>query len=227
MSQVVRPPGPPETIEALMVRARRLAGFRVGDLARRYGYRLPSSLRANKGFIGQLIEVALGADGGSTPGPDFAALGVELKTLPVRADGRVTESTFVCLARLDGHESLTYEDSYVAEKLDKVLFMPIGQDDDLAERTLGMAFLWQPTSEERATLDADFRLIQGRVRLGEGEEIRASEGVALHLRPKGLTREDRTMGLSDEGWLVPVRPRGWYLRASFTSGLLAKRFGLM
>jgi DNA mismatch repair protein MutH len=40
-------------------------------------------LKRDKGWIGILLELWLGASAGSKPEQDFAALGVELKTIPI------------------------------------------------------------------------------------------------------------------------------------------------
>lgn len=199
----------------------------IGELAHARGYRVPKDQRGHKGFVGQLVELGLGASAGSDPEPDFPALGVELKTLPVSPEGRPAESTYVCLARLDGRESLTFADSYVAKKLARVLFVPVVANgaDPLAERRFGMPFLWEPGADDLARLADDFDRLQARVRLGQLEEMRGQEGAILQLRPKAMNRDDRTLGVSEDGWLVAVRPRAWYLRASFTAELVARAFG--
>lgn len=198
----------------------------VAELGRWLGFRVPSDLKGHKGFIGQLVEVALGARAGSDPEPDFPAIGVELKTLPVTPEGRPVESTYVCLARLDGREALSWADSFVAKKLARVLFVPIeASAPTLGERRLGMPFFWEPTPEDIARLAADFERLAGRVRLGEVEEVSGHEGEVLQLRPKAMSRDERTVGVSSDGWLTQVRPRGWYLRASFTGELLIRAFG--
>jgi len=199
----------------------------VGELARARGFRVPTDQRGHKGFVGQLVELGLGASAGSDPEPDFPALGVELKTLPVSAEGRPAESTYVCLARLDGRESVAFEDSYVAKKLARVLFVPVVANAGaaLAERRFGMPFMWEPGPEDAARLAADFERLGARVRLGQIDELRAHEGEILQLRPKAMNRDDRTLGVSEEGWLVAVRPRAWYLRATFTAELVQRAFG--
>lgn len=225
-----RPPDPPRSADELMARARALAGMSIGELGQRMGYRVPADLSGHKGFVGQLVEVALGAHAGSDPEPDFVALGIELKTLPLSADGRPLESTYVCLARLDGREGLDFKTSHVGRKLAQVLFVPIVDDPAaaascLAERRLGRPFLWTRDAQDEALLAADFERLQGLILLGQVDEIRATEGVALQLRPKAMDRSERTLGRSDEGWLVPVQPRGWYLRPSFTGALVQRAFG--
>jgi DNA mismatch repair protein MutH len=200
----------------------------VGEIAHAYGFRVPGSLHANKGFIGQIAELALGASAGSDPEPDFPALGIELKTLPIREDGRPVEATYVCHARLTGGEPLEWDQSHVSRKLDRVLFLPVVDDGKtpLAKRRFGMPFLWSPDASELAVLSADFRALQARVRMGESDDITTKDGVALHLRPKALSRHELTLGISDEGWVVALRPKAWYLRPSFTARIVARRFGL-
>lgn len=209
-----------------MNRAVSLAGRTLAEVAISLGYRLPRTLTANKGFIGQLAELALGATAGPDPEPDFPALGVELKTLPIREDGRPLEATYICQARMTGIESTELAESYLMKKLDRVLFLPILEGDTLAERRFGMPLLWSPTEDELATLRADFLMLQSRVRMGEADDLTTRDGEALHLRPKALSSRERTLGISDEGWAVPVRPKAWYLRPAFTERIIKRHFGL-
>lgn len=220
------PPEPPHTLEALMNRAVSLAGRTLAETAQALGYRLPRNLSSNKGFIGQLAELALGATAGPDPEPDFPALGVELKTLPIREDGRPLEATYICQARMTGIESTALSESYLMKKLHRVLFVPILPATTLAERRFAMPLLWSPNDAELATLGADFLMLQSRVRMGEADDLTTRDGVALHLRPKALSSNERTVGISDEGWAVPVRPKAWYLRPAFTEQIIKRHFGL-
>ncbi|NIR59038.1 MAG: DNA mismatch repair protein MutH, partial [Gammaproteobacteria bacterium] len=70
-----------------MARARALAGETLGALAGGAGVAVPTDSRRSKGWAGQLIESHLGATAGSLSEPDFQLIGVELKTLPVSANG--------------------------------------------------------------------------------------------------------------------------------------------
>jgi len=222
------PPRPPASLDELDERCVGIAGRTIGEVARRYGYRVPRTLQTNKGFIGQMAEIALGASAGSDPEPDFPSLGIELKTLPVREGGRPVEATYICTARLTGIESLDFAESYVMKKLARVLFLPVMDDGQtpLSERRFGMSFLWSPDPDELAVLREDFATLQARVRMGESDDITAKDGAALHLRPKAVNRHDLTTGVSDEGWVVAIRPKAWYLRRSFTGRIVSRHFGL-
>ena len=70
----------PATEEQLLHQAQRVAGHTLGELAALAGLPIPQDLKRDKGWIGVLLELWLGASAGSKPEQDFAALGVELKT---------------------------------------------------------------------------------------------------------------------------------------------------
>ena len=65
----------PETEEELRLRARRLAGWTLSDLAGHLGERAPLDLRRAKGWAGEALERALGATSGSQPEPEFPVRG--------------------------------------------------------------------------------------------------------------------------------------------------------
>ena len=65
---------PPTSEEALLARARALAGLTVRELGQKAGLReLPDPSRA-KGILGELVERVLGATAGSKDEPDFPHL---------------------------------------------------------------------------------------------------------------------------------------------------------
>ena len=96
----------PRTEAELLARARKLAGYTVADLALQLDRPLPSELSRAKGLVGDLVECVLGADRAAGSAPDFPALGIELKTVPVtpalvpagmiRAQSKVSASCPAC-----------------------------------------------------------------------------------------------------------------------------------
>ena len=219
-------PRPPRDEGELLLRAQRLAGRRVSEVAERFGLPVPADLRSHKGWLGQLTEYALGASAASRAEPDFPHLGVELKTIPVDQDARPRESTYVCVAPLDGSLASTWEESWVCRKLSRVLFLPVVGDVPLGDRLLGASVLWVPDERESSRLRADWEEITERIVRGDLERLDASVGEVLHLRPKGASSRDVTWTLdSDANW-VETNPRGFYLRRAFTAALLARAFGV-
>lgn len=204
----------------LLARAHSFAGWTLAELAHDLGVPLPSDPTRNKGAIGHLVERALGAERGSLPGPDFAS-GIELKTLPVDARGRPAESTFVTVLSAADLE-LPWERTHARAKLAHVIFVPVEARSvrPFTERRFGRAFAWRPSEEEEAMLARDWSDLAERM-LIHGE-VRASEGVAMQVRPKGKDAHDTTRRLDADGAPMRQLKRGFYLRASFTESLLAK-----
>jgi len=213
----------PDSEASLLRQAQRLSGRTIGEVAAELAVALPTEARRSKGFIGALIERALGASRGSAAGPDFAALGIELKTIPLSRAGRPRESTFVCTASLREIAAQEWHESAVRTKLARVLFVPIEAHAAAAftDRRIGRPRLWSPTAEQEAQLRADFEELAGVIGRGEVELLTAHTGVVLQIRPKAAHSRERTRGTDDRGAALATLPRGFYLRASFTASLFA------
>ena len=194
------------------------------ELASQLGVRLPANARAGKGWTGQLLERALGADAGNLPLPDFRTLGVELKTIPVDAQGRPQESTYVCRAPVAPQPGAHWEASTVRLKLQRVLWLPIetAVDTPLAARRLGWAFLWSPSPQVARILQEDWEELHDLLCLGLQASISARIGTYLQLRPKGADARETARGFDEEGAATRVPPMGFYLRAAFTRLVLAE-----
>ncbi len=165
---------PPASEALLLARARQLSGYTLGELAVMAGITTPKDLKRDKGWIGVLLEIWLGASAGSKPEQDFAALGVELKTIPVDSLGRPLETTFVCVAPLTGNSGVTRETSHVRHKLKRVLWVPVEGDRSipLAERRVGSPLLWSPSEEEDRQLRLDWEELMDMIVLGGGTHYR-------------------------------------------------------
>lgn len=220
------PVDPPATEAILLARAEALAGRSLAWLAAREQVPVPEDLRRDKGWIGNLLEAALGATAGSRAEPDFPELGVELKTLPVDARGRPRESTYVCTAPLDGSLARAWEDAWPRHKLARVLWIPILGKGPPGGRLIGAPLLWSPAPDEDAVLRADYLALTEAIALGETWQLEGSRGQALQLRPKAAHAREMTWVLDDEGEWAQVNPRGFYLRASFTAKILARHFAV-
>ena len=224
---VVSRPGPPASEDELLSRVDLLAGRDVSWVAARCGLPVPPDLRRHKGWLGQLLEIALGADGGSVDGPDFRRLGIELKTIPVDDHASPRESTWVCTAALDGSMETRWEDSRVARKLACVLWVPIltREGDALAERRIAGPILWRANTSESGVLRSDWEELSGLIRSGQLDRLSARTGEALHLRPKAANNRELVAALDAEGNWTQTNPRGFYLRRGFTSALIQRSLG--
>ena len=219
-------PGPPEDEASLLARAQDLAGLTLETLAARASLPMPADLKRDKGWVGMLLEWHLGASAGSKAEQDFAHLGIELKTIPIDAQGKPLETTFVCVAPLTGNSGVTWLTSHVRHKLARVLWIPVegGREIPLRERRVGAPLLWSPDAEEDEMLRQDWEELMDMIVLGRVEQITARHGAWLQIRPKAANSKALTEGIGDQGQPIMTLPRGFYLKKSFTGPLLARHF---
>lgn len=205
-----------------------LAGYTMGELARHASLVIPKDLKRDKGWVGQLLELYLGASAGSKPEQDFPHLGVELKTIPVDSRGKPLETTFVCVAPLTGNTGITWQTSHVKYKLTRVLWIPVEGERSipLAERRVGSALLWSPNEDEDSQLRKDWEELMDLIVLGKVEKITAKHGEVLQIRPKAANSKALTNAVGENGQPILTLPRGFYLKKNFTSALLSRHFDI-
>lgn len=211
--------------ETLVKRARQLCGVTLGKLAQELHSPMPANLLKHKGWIGHLLEKALGAKAGSQPQPDFPDLGIELKTIPVSPNATPLETTFVCSISLLNISSESWETSKLREKILRILWIPIltaSREEPLAQRRIGPAFLSQLSPELEQQLQNDWLELTELIALGRLEEINGNLGVYLQIRPKGANSKALCLSYDHAGRKRPTLPRGFYLRTAFTKKLLAE-----
>lgn len=211
----------PATTQELLQRAQALAGFSICELAAELGVQVPTNNVRSKGFTGQLVERALGADPAAGELPDFPRLGVELKTIPLKPDGKPSESTFICSIDMALADRSEWESSRLRRRLQCVLFLPLDSSKTapLADRRFGHARLWQPDSTQWRVLQADWEDLMGAIGSGRGGTLSAREGAMLQVRPKASNASVRTMAPCAAG-VQQTLPLGFYMRAHATHRIL-------
>ena len=216
----------PSTIDELLDRAEALAGLTLGELAQSENIRVPNDFKREKGWSGQLLELALGAEAGSKAQQDFANIGVELKTIPIDVNGYPLETTYVCYAHLVDVAGIHWATSSVRNKLNKVLWVPIDGRRDIppSERTIGTPFLWSLQGQQEAYLRQDWEEIMDMIAMGNIEKVTARYGEYMQLRPKAANGSVLTDAIGKNGQIIQTRPRGFYLRKEFTRKILDDYF---
>lgn len=212
----------PASEQELLARALVLRGHTLEVVAAELGRPVPTNATRAKGWIGELIEDALGASAGSAPEPDFPELGIELKTIPIGPNERVLESTYVCSFAVADARTETWDRSLVRRKLARVLWIPIvaERNTPLAARVIGEPRCWSPSVQEQAVLRADWQEIIDAVSLGELDMLSSELGTYLQIRPKAIDGGARTRAHDRDGVPSWTLPRGFYLRPEFTSQIL-------
>jgi len=210
----------PDSIDELLIRCRAICGCSVVDLANYIGLPVPKNLKTAKGWVGRVIEYALGADCNNKAAPDFSKLGIELKTVPVNAKMRPLESTYVCTAPITKQLS-KFENSVVWCKLAHVLWVPIVvTGNTIADRTVGMSLLWQPKASLKSILQSDWEDIQEYLACGLVDKLTARVGNYLHIRPKAASSAVLIPWLTLDGDYQYTTPKGFYIRTTLTKSIL-------
>lgn len=212
---------PPSSEAELLARCQAIEGLSLAQLAAKFDLHIPDNPAQRKGWAGQAIELALGANAGSRSEPDFVNLGVELKTLPINHLGKPAESTFVTTIPLLTVHKQTWLSSQCFAKLRRVLWLSIEGDTTIPfnHRRIGRGLLWSPSPEEEAILANDWSELTFLIGTGRLAEIDASMGDYLQVRPKGANAKSLCYGFDEAGNKISTLPRGFYLRSSFTGRL--------
>jgi DNA mismatch repair protein MutH len=218
----------PESEAELVRRVRELSGRSLGEVAETLGLSVPEHFRHAKGWVGQLLEKALGATASSRAAPDFELLGVEMKTIPIDERGIPQETTFVCTIPLQTVHQTDWEQSRVRKKLARVLWVPIEatRSVPVAERRIGSALLWSPSFEQEQALRGDWEQLAGLIACGDIDSITGHLGTVMQVRPKAANAKARRNVRDEDGLLMTALPRGFYLRISFTREILREHFSL-
>lgn len=216
-----------QSIKKLLKLCDEVSGMTILELANLLQIAVPTSLIHNKGWIGQLLEIYLGAKSGNLPITDFPEIGIELKTIPVNSKTLLPlESTFICMAPLQ-KPNISWEMSVVKLKLSNVLWIPIECDKQIhfTKRRIGKAFLWRPSQKELQILQQDWQELTELMTLGEIQLLSAKYGRYLQIRPKAINcNKNLSNYITIEGTTIKTVNRGFYLRSSFTKTILANYF---
>ncbi len=219
---------PPESIAELLSRGREIAGITLGELADRLGDAVPDDQRRAKGWVGQQVEAYLGASAASLAEPDFQSIGVELKTLPLGRNGQPRETTYVCTVPLIDNSGITWKNSWVRGKLQRVFWLPLEADPEipLSQRRIGSALLWDLEPDLENILRADWEELMEMVCLGQLGRITARHGTYLQIRPKAASSRSLCWAIGESGERIRTNPRGFYLRTSFTREILHRHYAV-
>ncbi len=209
----------------LLLRCRDIEGLSFLQLARLIGVSIPKEASKRKGWAGQAIEIALGADAGNQSAPDFKHLGIELKTIPLGENWTPIESTFITSIPLLTIHRQSWKSSQCFAKLKRVLWVPVEGENTVSfeQRRIGRSLLWSPTIEQELVLSKDWEDLTFLIATGRLDEIHAGIGEFLQIRPKAANGKSVCYGFDPEGNKTLTLPRGFYLRRLFTKEILEFR----
>lgn len=219
-------PPPPQNLSELKARLMTLRGRSLGQIAKTLGVPLPRSTTHGKGFAGELLEFALGARAHNLPLPDFTDLSIELKSMPVGFDLKPLESTFLCHAPLMNVRGMGFYESPLYQKIALMLFVAVEGERVIAlkdRKVLGF-YLFKPQGAVLDQIKADYDELMEMVASGHAHDINATIGQIIQMRPKAASGQELTNYITADGKIGKTRPRGFYMRRSFTMQIAAAMF---
>jgi DNA mismatch repair protein MutH len=210
----------PTSLAQLQVLLNQLHHRTIGELACELNVNLPANPLHTKGLVGQLIERYLGIANNNLAQLDLVHLQLELKTIPVNAQLKPLESTYVCTVA-SNHRALVWEDSWVYKKLANVVWIPILYNNaSLAQQIILKPIIWQPNQEVNDILAQDYLELMELFYLGHGAQLSAKFGTYLHIRPKASNSASVVNYLDSNNLATKIVPKGFYLRTQLTSKIL-------
>lgn len=178
-------PLPPTSNEELIERCAGIAGRTVGEVAMLYRVSVPHDLKHARGFIGHLLEQALGADHKARAAPDFPALQVELKSIPIDTNGRPHQATKICQVPTirRGHAE-RWDQSLLRRKLACILWIPVQsqQGEPVADHRIGNPLLRRLPPDDETVLRADWEEFMDYLGTGQAEHLSTASGQYLQVR---------------------------------------------
>jgi DNA mismatch repair protein MutH len=121
---------------------------------------------------------------------------------------------------------MTWENSVVYHKLQRVLWIPVEGERSIpvGDRRIGTPILWQPNTKQAKQLQQDWEEIMELIALGQVDKITARQGEVLQLRPKAANSQILTESIAEDGSIQLSNPRGFYLKIDFTQQILTNAF---
>lgn len=205
-----------------------LAGCTVKKLLSIVNIPLISILKNDKGIIGKLIERYLGLVNNNHRCQDFYNIGIELKTISINSFGFPIEDTCICSAKLIGNFDISWELSYVKNKIFRILWVPIEGNKKISffNKRIGLPVIWNPNHSENMLLKRDWEEIMNFIILGKVEYLDSIYGQVLYIKSKSKNSNSLTCAIGCNGENIMVNPKSFYLRKYFTKMVLFNNFNL-
>lgn len=183
-----------------------------------------TSPKLRRGSWGTTLEEEyFGIPSNSSPEPDFAEIGLELKSTPMkqRKNGYFVAKERLVLHMID-YNSVVDEEfltSSLMKKIGKILLISYvwNPNQDPLDYLIEIVKTWKIPEEDLSIIEQDWQTIVGKVRAGKAHEISGSDTLYLEACTKGRdSRDVRSQPFSD----VPAKRRAWALKASYMTHIL-------
>lgn len=214
----------PIDYQELYHRLDNILGQNVTSLAQMLNIKLDHNNTKIKGYLGQMLELYLGADGSNKADVDFSNLDLELKTISTDENLKPLESPFICSCKLFALDQIDFYQSLLYRKVKKILFVLISgkKHEYLGNKIIKAYFIFTPNAKQLAIIKQDYDELMHYICTGRCNEINATLGTIIQMRPKAANGQIVTSYLDANGTLSYTRPRGFYMRRAFIEHLCQK-----
>lgn len=176
-----------------------------------------------KGSFGNAVEeYYFFYDINSDSRPDFAEVGLELKTTPLKKnrDGSYSAKERLVLSMISYADVVSeeFETSSLVKKASDILLISYVHEDDVnpLDYPIEIVAEWGLPEADMPQFKRDWETVVKKVREGRAHEISGSDTMYLEACTKGATGKDRrSQPFSD----VPAKPRAWALKASYMTAV--------
>jgi DNA mismatch repair protein MutH len=199
-------------------RARALVGRRLGDVTTIAADELLT--KRTRGTVGHHLERYFGLTINSEAGPDFAAAGTELKSVPVTPQGNTfaaKERTFITAIDYGSIADTPFEGSALDTKTRHTLyvFYEWRAEVTVADLRVRRVLLHERDELDELALREAYQHVQRAVRSGRAHEL--SESDTWGVGP--ATKDARSRGIPQPFSDVPAKRRAFAWRPAYTTRL--------
>ncbi|MDO4437310.1 MAG: Sau3AI family type II restriction endonuclease [Coriobacteriaceae bacterium] len=159
----------------------------------------------------------------SNPEADFAEVGTELKTTPLKQlkDGRFSAKERLVISMINYMSVVdeTWETSSLQKKLQCILLIAYQYDKELnpIDYLVKLVELWGIPDEDIPTFKKDWDTIVWKIRHGRAHELSGSDTLYLEAATKAANASKRTEQPYSS---VPAKPRAWAIKPSYMTTAL-------
>lgn len=159
----------------------------------------------------------------SSPDADFAEVGTELKTTPLKKlkDGRLSAKERLVISMINYMSVVdeTWETSSLQKKLQRILLIAYQYDKELnpVDYLVQLVELWGIPEEDVPTFKKDWDTVVRKIRRGKAHELSGSDTLYLEAATKAANATKRTEQPYSS---VLAKPRAWAIKPSYMTAAL-------
>lgn len=179
--------------------------------------------RRRRGAFGNALEeLYFGLTANSRPTADFDGAGLELKSTPLKKNGKgelsakerlvISQINYMTVVNED------FEHSHLMEKAKSILLVSYLYEPDKSplDYEIKSVVQWGFPAEDLPQIKCDWETVVNKVRAGHAEDISGGDTLYLEACTKAKDSSVRTgQPFSD----VPAKPRAWALKASYMTAI--------